>query len=95
MGIGIVYCWQTGWRNRHILRTLLLWAVLSIVFGVYIGADNHAHIGGLVSGGLLTWIFPPEKVNRRGPWRRVGLILGRATMAAIAASFVLAISSAV
>mgnify|MGYP005853218655 CR=1 FL=1 len=34
------------------------WALLALVFGFVVGADNAAHLGGAISGVLCGWFFP-------------------------------------
>lgn len=57
------------YRNRfHIgefLGTQLIrWAVYIVVFGLVMGADNGAHIGGMIAGGLLGYFLPPANHTR-------------------------------
>jgi rhomboid protease GluP len=37
---------------------MLQWALLALVFGFVVGADNAAHLGGAISGALCGWFFP-------------------------------------
>jgi rhomboid protease GluP len=93
IGIGIVHCWRHRWANRQLLRLLVTWAIFGLVFGVIIGADNHAHVGGLVSGGALAWLLPSEKVTQKNA-RMLGNALGVATAIGVAVCFILAVMAA-
>lgn len=43
---------------------LIRWAVMILVFGLVMGADNAAHIGGMVSGAGLGYLMPPTNTSR-------------------------------
>lgn len=43
---------------------LIRWAVLILVFGLVAGADNGAHVGGLLAGGALGFFLPPTTTSR-------------------------------
>ncbi len=52
------------YRNRYYVgeflgSQLIRWAVMILVFGLVAGADNGAHIGGMVAGGVLGYFLPP------------------------------------
>ena len=52
------------YRNRHQVgeflgSQLLRWAIYILVFGLVVGADNAAHIGGMLSGGVIGYFLPP------------------------------------
>jgi len=86
IGMGIVHCWRHRWVNQALLRNLLMWAGLSLAFGFVIGADNWAHVGGLVVGAGLAWLLPAEKVTKRGPMQTLGNVLGVFSIGLIAIS---------
>lgn len=46
---------------------LIRWAVMILVFGLVAGADNGAHIGGMVAGGVLGYFLPPTETTRTRP----------------------------
>lgn len=55
-----------GWGHRQgttmgrEIRTMMIkWAAYTILFGIFIGADNAAHIGGFVSGGIIGFALQP------------------------------------
>ena len=51
-------------RNRHSIgqqlgSVLVRWAVMILVFGLVAGADNGAHVGGFLAGGIMGHFLPP------------------------------------
>ena len=57
------------YKNRYhvgeFLGTQLIrWAVMILVFGLVVGADNGAHIGGMLSGAVLGYFLPPTDRSR-------------------------------
>ena len=61
VGAGAVSAWRLGPRGRAFRNGLLVWGLVTIVNSVLATANNAAHIGGLVSGALASFIF-----GRRG-----------------------------
>ncbi len=43
---------------------LIRWAVMILVFGLVVGADNGAHVGGMLSGAVLGYFLPPTDRSR-------------------------------
>jgi rhomboid protease GluP len=93
IGMGIAHCWRHRWVNRQLLRLLITWAVFGLAFGFFFGADNWAHVGGLVSGAGLAWALRAEVVAKR-QLRKLGDVLGILTALAVIACFVLAVLAA-
>lgn len=52
--------------GEHLGSHLIRWAAYIIVFGLLMGADNAAHIGGMLAGGALGYLFPPTR-NSKNP----------------------------
>ncbi len=83
------------YRNRYHVgeylgSQLLRWAVYILVFGLVAGADNSAHIGGMLSGGVLGYFLPPTRTTRTAPrdakiWR--SLLAAAAALLAVAYAF--------
>ena len=58
------------YRNRyhlgeHLGSHLIRWAIYIVVFGLVMGADNAAHIGGMLSGGVLGYFLNPTNNSKR------------------------------
>lgn len=66
LGAIIVY----GWKNTHLWRSGLITSLLmvlgiNLVFGLLVpGIDNFAHVGGLVTGGIVGLIIKSFKKRR-------------------------------
>ena len=54
---------------------MLKWLAYVLIFGFVIGADNRAHAGGFVAGGLLG-LAVPAAAMRKTAARRIGIALG-------------------
>ncbi|MBN1774088.1 MAG: rhomboid family intramembrane serine protease [Deltaproteobacteria bacterium] len=92
--IGVAAGWGhragTG-RGRDIRNRMLQWAVYTMLFGLMIGADNAAHLGGFVAGAGLGLVSRP--VWSDGPWRRrLAPLLGLTGFAAAAAAVTLTLA---
>ena len=46
------------------LRTIIFVAVINLAFGLSPGIDNWGHLGGLITGALLTYMFGPVYKNQ-------------------------------
>lgn len=64
-----------GAHGRQVRDLMLKWVAYTMIFGFVMGADNWAHGGGFVAGGLIGLLVPP-RVFTRSPGREVGSILG-------------------
>ena len=98
MGLtGVMAAW--GHRSRttvglQIRNVMLRWALYTLIFGLLIRADNGAHFGGFVAGGLLGLLLDPQRFPARSPLARrlwdhagpLGLALVLATALAIPAT---------
>ncbi|MGI5865440.1 MAG: rhomboid family intramembrane serine protease [Myxococcales bacterium] len=68
--------------GRSIRDRMLRWALLTVVFGFLVSADNAAHVFGFLSGGLLGLAVRPGRL--REDWRRLaGLVAGALGVAAV------------
>lgn len=73
-------------RGRELRARFLPFAIYSVVIGFLIGADNAAHLGGLVSGFVIGLLLGDRQTARRAPawlWNLAAL----ACVALVAAAF--------
>ncbi len=63
-------------------RMLVTWAVVTLAFGVLVGADNAAHVGGLAAGGLLGAV-----IRRRAPRRTHAQLPAALVLSAVVVAF--------
>lgn len=79
-----------GWGQRDgtsigqsIRNRMLKWALYTVLFGVFIGADNAAHVCGFLTGAAIGFAVRPDYLRRsRRIWLRVvqGLVGGAAAL---------------
>ena len=61
IGLMAVYGYRLGGSfGRGLMRQMLIWAGIGIMFGFFIGANNVAHVGGFVAGGGLGFVLEPD-----------------------------------
>lgn len=66
IGFSITYFHRVGGGSAHAQRDFMLkWAAFAFIFGLLLGADNAAHLGGALSGAALGAIFPVLVQKRR------------------------------
>ena len=59
IGFAISYYHRVGGHMAHNYRNFMLkWAAMAFIFGLLIGADNAAHIGGAIGGALFGLVLP-------------------------------------
>jgi len=90
IGLMAAYGYKLGGSfGRELMRRMLIWAGVGIVFGFFIGANNVAHVGGLVAGGALGLVLAPDApstVGSAAAWNATAI----ACIGLVAISFVLA-----
>jgi hypothetical protein len=72
-----------------LMRQMLIWAGIGIMFGFFIGANNVAHIGGLLAGGALGFVLEPDSpstARSAARWNAAAI----ACIGLVAVSFVMA-----
>ena len=58
IGFAVAYYHRVG-PGAHDLRNFMFkWALFAFVFGIMIGADNAAHLGGAICGAILGMLHP-------------------------------------
>lgn len=74
IGAAIVLSWRWAAGGSYFRQHLIHWAIYGFGYGLVIGANNAAHLGGFVSGMALACLLPNP--NRTGntelgalPWR--------------------------
>jgi len=64
IGFSVSYYHRMGGSSAIQHRNFMFqWAVMAFVFGLMLGADNAAHLGGLLTGAAFGWLVP---TNIRG-----------------------------
>jgi rhomboid protease GluP len=67
IGLMAVYGYRLGGSLGHgLMRQMLIWAGIGMIFGFFIGANNVAHVGGFVAGGALGFVLAPETPSTFG-----------------------------
>ncbi len=61
LGFGIELFYQMGERFNAYRRQLVQWAVFIVLFGLFMGANNAAHIGGGIAGMIPAWIIGSKR----------------------------------
>lgn len=84
IGFSISYFHRIGGPHGHAQRDFMLrWAVFAFIFGLLVGADNAAHLGGAVSGALFGLVFPISQRSRRALAPITNLMAGLSALAII------------
>lgn len=82
IGFSVSYYHRMGGSLAiHHRNFMFQWAVMAFVFGLIVGADNAAHLGGLLSGAAFGWLIPTnifaqrrtEKIFRYLGWTCVAI----------------------
>ncbi|MBI5095208.1 MAG: rhomboid family intramembrane serine protease [Candidatus Hydrogenedentes bacterium] len=70
IGFGIAYFNTQGGAGKMYTRFLVQWAGYGILFGLFMGANNAAHVGGML-GGLILGVVPEPNLVRKNHWEFV------------------------
>ncbi|MCC6487127.1 MAG: rhomboid family intramembrane serine protease [Candidatus Hydrogenedentes bacterium] len=70
IGFGIALFWHQVGVGRMYRDILVRWAIYALLFGFIMGANNAAHVGGLL-GGLLLGFVPRESTTRAPYWNPI------------------------
>lgn len=87
----------TYYKNRYHIgeflgSQLIRWAVYIVIFGLVAGADNAAHIGGMIAGAALGYFLPPLSRSKNAARdEKVWTIAAIAAAVIFVASLVMAI----
>ncbi|MBN2371173.1 MAG: rhomboid family intramembrane serine protease, partial [Vicinamibacteria bacterium] len=86
IGFSIVYSHRLrSTRGREIKEFMVRWAIYGFVFGLLIGADNLAHLGGLVFGMALGALMEQRldaRMRREPIWKILMALLGMTLVSA-------------
>lgn len=78
IGFGLAYSHRRGGRLGANLRDLYIkWAIYGFLFGLFIGADNAGHLGGLAAGVAFGFLLPDpesEPAALAWFWRALALV---------------------
>jgi rhomboid protease GluP len=67
IGLMAVYGYrQGGVFGRGLMRQMLIWAGIGLMFGFVMGANNVAHVGGFVAGAALGFVLEPDAPSTVG-----------------------------
>ena len=68
---------RRGTQSLYLRRILIQWAVSGFIMGLFIGADNAAHLGGLVLGFVLGLLVSDRRSLGSGllAWRAAGIFV--------------------
>jgi rhomboid protease GluP len=67
IGLMAVYGYRQGGSfGRGLMRQMLIWAGIGIMFGFFMGANNFAHVGGFVAGAALGFVLEPDAPSTAG-----------------------------
>lgn len=66
IGFSVSYYHRMGGHIAHQRRNFMFqWAVMAFFFGLIVGADNAAHLGGALTGAAMGYIIPTSIRNLR------------------------------
>jgi rhomboid protease GluP len=66
IGFAVVWYHRLGGYQALELRNFMLkWAAFTFIFGILVGADNAAHLGGALGGAAIGFILPMNSWTRR------------------------------
>jgi len=89
-GLLAMYGYKLGGSlGRDLMRRMLIWAGIGILFGFFMQANNHAHVGGLLAGAALGFVLPPDApstVKSAASWNAAAI----ACVGIVAISFAMA-----
>ncbi len=64
IGLMAVYGYRLGGTfGKALMKSMLTWMAMTIVYGFIIGANNVAHAGGFIAGGALAFLLKAEPVG--------------------------------
>lgn len=58
IGFAIAYYHRVGPAGHDLRNFMFKWAIFAFIFGVMVGADNAAHLGGAICGAIFGLVLP-------------------------------------
>ncbi len=92
IGLALVYGWRRGGAYGDSLRrAMITWTIYVLLFGVVVGADNFAHVGGLAGGAAMGLLVAGKQARgsaadplwRAAAWLGIGACLWAFVMMAM------------
>jgi rhomboid protease GluP len=92
IGLAMIYGWRRGGAyGDNLRRGMITWTLYVLLFGFVVGADNFAHVGGLLGGAAMGFVVPAKTARvattdplwRLAAWLGVGVCLWAFIMMAL------------
>lgn len=91
IGFSVSYYHRVGGSLGIQRRNFMFqWALMAFVFGLVVGADNAAHLGGALTGAALGWFIPTTiRAQKKTDGLFKGIALVCAVLTAVSIAFIL------